>query len=56
MDLPHPGPGSNSPGSSQTQNDALITTNANDEITGAILNGHLEDFIDSFRVESTETS
>ena len=30
------------------QNDALITTNANREITGSILNGHIEDVIDSY--------
>jgi len=36
-----------------SQNDNLITTNDNEEITGAVLNGHLKDFIDSFRIEST---
>lgn len=34
-----------------SNNDSKITTNANQEITGAILNGHLEDFIDSFHTD-----
>jgi len=33
------------------QNNALITTNNNEEITGSILNGHLKDFIDSFKID-----
>lgn len=38
------------------QNDALIKANGNEEITGTILNGHLNDFIDSFEAETSETS
>ena len=37
----------------RTQNDNLITTNGDEEITGTVLNGHLDDFIDSFAVESS---
>jgi len=38
-----------------TQNNNLITTNSNEEITGAVLNGHLKDFIDSFIVDDGTT-
>lgn len=39
-----------------TQNNNLIKANANEEITGSILNTHLKDFIDSFQIESGFTS
>lgn len=37
------------------QNSNLIYQNSNEAITGAILNSHLRDFIDSFSVEFSQT-
>lgn len=37
------------------QNDNLIKLNGNEEITGTILNGHLKDFIDSFKIDTGST-
>lgn len=38
------------------QNDAVITTNNNEEITGAVLNQHLKDIIDSVKIDEGATS